>query len=132
MLKTTRVSDLSGSDKEVEEVTFALAGQSYALDLTDKERAEFLKAFERYTSCATPVSATTSSRGAEKAKAEKIGPTQAQLMREWAKANGVPLPAKGVVPKEVRELYRAATAKDTDAAPTQQETVAKVEVRRRP
>ncbi|SHG13107.1 Lsr2 protein [Jatrophihabitans endophyticus] len=110
--KTITVSDLSGVTDGVETISFALAGQAYTLDLTAKEREEFLKAFERYTAVATPAAHT---RGASKPKAEKSGPTQAQLMREWAKANGVELPAKGVVPKEVRAQYREAMAKDGDA-----------------
>lgn len=101
----TYVSDLSGAeitDNDTPTVTFALDGQEFAIDLSDKEQEKFRKIFEPYVAVATK---GKKERGGKKVAAS--GPAAADI-RAWANANNIEIPERGRIPSEVRDAYNAA------------------------
>lgn len=105
------VDDLDGS-KAVETVPFALDGKNYAIDLSKKNAVALRKAFEPYVEKGHKVKSSarktaTTSRRRRKADTDGSGGPSAAEVREWAAANGIEVPARGRLPKEVREQYDA-------------------------
>ena len=100
---TIRVSDLSG-EQGAETFTFEVDGVKYAIDLTGPEaetvRSQFAPLIEK------------SKRIGGRRPATKAGalPTEASLIREWCEREGIEVPAKGRIPKSLREQYYAAQA----------------------
>lgn len=98
-------SDLSETEisGDYSPVPFAFDGVFYEIDLTDAEKAEFRKAFQKYIDAARLVSRPTSSprKGASKSDAKAV--------RAWAAENDVDVPPRGRIPASVREQYEAAT-----------------------
>lgn len=88
-----------------ETVTFGLDGRVYEIDLSEKNAKAIRKTFEPWVSSARRVShrrtaAATSTRvdtGVDNA-----------AVRAWAASNGIELSARGRLPKDVVEQYRAA------------------------
>ena len=100
---TIRVSDLSG-EQGAETFTFEVDGVKYAIDLTGPEaetvRSQFAPLIEK------------SKRIGGRRPATKGGalPSEASLIREWCEREGIEVPAKGRIPKSLREQYYAAQA----------------------
>lgn len=98
------VSDLSGNEgDDVATVEFGLDGVSYEIDLTEKEQEKFRDVLSKYVGAGRAV------KGARKrgAAAKSSGPSP-KVIREWAQANGYDVPARGRIPEDVREAYKAA------------------------
>ena len=100
---TIRVSDLSG-EQGAETFAYEVDGVKYAIDLTGPEaetvRAQFAPLIEK------------SKRIGGRRPAAKGGalPSEASLIREWCEREGIEVPAKGRIPKSLREQYYAARA----------------------
>lgn len=98
--------DLTGDDipsGKGETVTFALDGQTYEIDLNNKNAGVLRKALSPYVSAGRRV---TTSRGA-KVRRTQVGP-DAKTIKEWARANGYEVAGRGRVPNEIREAFAAA------------------------
>lgn len=101
------VSDLSDkpiTDNDAPTVTFGYDGNDYEIDLTTQEAEKFHNLIAPYISNGRKVS-KSSKRGGK--KAVQNGATAADI-RAWAEQNGMPVPARGRIPAEVREAYDAA------------------------
>ena len=113
MKKTTvqLLDDLDGSVIENgsgASIAFAFEGDSYEIDLSDKNLAEFRAALKPYADVAqrvgyVPAKARTSS-GAKSDRAEL------QAVRAWAAANGIQVSDRGRIAATVREAYSSAQA----------------------
>lgn len=101
-----------GDAEAVETVTFTVEGQSYECELCDAHLTEFREAMEIWSS---------HSRGAGRARSGQSAPgrggrrrtggsggTSTAEVREWARANGIPVSARGRVPAELHAQYEAA------------------------
>ena len=97
---TIRVSDLSG-EQGAETFAYEVDGVKYAIDLTGPEaetvRAQFASLIEKSKRVG----------GRRPAKGAAL-PSEASLIRDWAARNGIECPAKGRIPKGVRDAYYAA------------------------
>lgn len=116
-------SDLSGGADAVT-VEFGWAGRSYEIDVTEGERAELEGVLAPYVRAGRLV---TSGRGGRRAAAAAAGARGAErsvrsgpepsVVRAWAGANGVEVPARGRIPVRVVEAYLAAENGGTSDRP---------------
>lgn len=94
-------SDLSGEEigESAETLSFSLAGMSYEIDLTAKERAEFEQALAKYIESARPAS--------DRSTGTTGGPDP-KVVRAWAIENGHEVPKRGRIPKAIVESFQTA------------------------
>lgn len=95
------IDDLDGGEAE-ETVRFGLDGTSYEIDLSSSHAQELRDALAAYVSAA---------RRESQSKPRPSSPPrnqEAAQIREWAKANGYNVSARGRVNSEIIEAYRAA------------------------
>lgn len=85
-------------------VTFAYAGASYEIDLSDANRAALEEALAPYVGAARKVSG---GRRSAAAKRRATG-ASANEIRSWALAQGMEVSARGRVANDVREAYENA------------------------
>lgn len=97
------VSDLSGGEAD-ETVTFALDNTTYELDLTNKEADKFRGLFQDYIAVARKVSGGRGRKSSTGSKSDY----DAKAVRQWATDNGLDVPARGRIPGEIVEQYKAA------------------------
>ncbi|MGW4928611.1 histone-like nucleoid-structuring protein Lsr2 [Agromyces sp. NPDC004153] len=105
MAKKTVVSlidDIDGSEA-VETLAFAFDGTNYEIDLSKSNAKAFRKAIQPYVDAGRK--ATT--RSARRTSSSGTNPRD---IRAWAAANGVDVPARGRIPANVQEQYRAANS----------------------
>ncbi|WP_141014214.1 histone-like nucleoid-structuring protein Lsr2 [Nocardioides sambongensis] len=105
MARTTHVvisDDMDGSD-DAQEVSFALQGTSYTIDLTAKNFAKLEKALAPFIENAQRVPASKRAR-----RPSANGQSKSAKVRSWAKDNGYEVPNRGRVPQAVVEAYDAA------------------------
>ena len=97
-------SDLS--EKEIDDyspLSFAFDGNSYEIDLTDQEKAEFEKAMQKYVAAARSV-ATRSAAAKKRSNGSGHDP---KVVRAWAVGNDIDVPARGRIPASVLAAYAA-------------------------
>lgn len=96
------VDDIDGSDA-VETVAFSLDGADYEIDLNAAHAKEMRGELKTWVSHARKAKRAggTRRRGAGRSASE------APQIREWARQNGVDVPARGRIPADVVERYHA-------------------------
>jgi hypothetical protein len=109
---TQLISDLSGDDIDEgrgETVEFAYRGNSYTIDLTDKEAAGFDRAMAMYIEHATKVGGVRQ-RPAASAKASGAGRSKDELqnVRTWARENGYQVSERGRIKADIVAAYHSA------------------------
>jgi len=98
------VDDIDGS-KADESVTFALDGVNYEIDLTNEHASQLRDDLAKWVGSARKVS----SRGpARSARSPRRSSSDADTIRQWARANGHKISDRGRIPQSVREAYEAA------------------------
>jgi hypothetical protein len=106
-LITTLVDDIDGTEA-AETVTFALDGESYEIDLSDRNAKELRKSLGHWTD-----RARTSGRPARIRKhLAAVGDSRSAEIRAWAHSNGHDVPARGRIPQRVVTAFDAATKGD--------------------
>lgn len=95
-------SDLSG-DSPAQTVSFSFDGRSYEIDLTDLEKIELRDALTRYIDH----SQVKVGRKQTRPVRTQVGASTATI-RAWAQSQGLNVPARGRMPKDVVEKYEAA------------------------
>ncbi len=99
------IDDLDGSEA-VETIIFALNGQSYEIDLGEKNAGKFRKALAPF------VEAGRKQGGAKRAKTRapvRSGDYPSPVdVRAWASSQGIEVAARGRVPADVISKYQAA------------------------
>lgn len=93
--------DVDGSPAE-EQISFALEGSEYEIDLSAKNAEALRTALAPWVGHARKITRRKS------AKASGSGASAGEI-REWAAANGVEVNARGRVPAEVREAFANAS-----------------------
>ena len=107
------VDDIDGSDA-TQTVAFGLDGASYEIDLNDENASALRDALAPYVGHGRTVGRGGSGggrrggRASTAASASAAGGASAKDVREWARANGHDVPARGRIPADVREAYDAA------------------------
>lgn len=112
VLLTCDVHD--GTAEAAETVAFTVEGQSFECELCEPHLLEFREAMEIWSSHARPAgggrggrSAGRASRGGARRSGTADGPTSSEV-REWARAQGLEVSARGRVPAELHAAYEAA------------------------
>jgi hypothetical protein len=100
------VDDLDGTEA-VESVRLGWNGQWRQLELSEKNLAALSKAIDRYWDVGRPV------RGDAAAPRRRSGAGTSgrdpRAIRVWAADNGIAVPARGRIPREIEERYNEAT-----------------------
>jgi hypothetical protein len=94
--------DLSGGPAD-ETISFALDGNAYEIDLSTDNAAELRTAFQCYIDAGRRVARQST----DATKARTSG-TDARSIRDWARAQGIPVPARGRLPSSVLHAFHAA------------------------
>lgn len=97
--KKILVSDLSGSEEDVETITFAFRGTVYSIDLTSDEVQELSDLLDPYIDAAGATAASASATS---------GSPDPAAVRAWALDEGYEVAPKGRVPFEIVRLYTEA------------------------
>ena len=85
-------------------MTLGWGREQWELDLCPTHNAELSSQFDTWTAKARRASGGRSNR----ARAKSFGTTDANAVREWAKANGYKVGEKGRIAADVRQAYEAA------------------------
>lgn len=93
------IDDIDGSPAK-ETVRFAIGPNSFEIDLKEQHLEEFDKDMAKWVQHARALPARRGEAGAA-----TDGVNDAPLIRAWAKAEGVPVSARGRIPDAVRERY---------------------------
>lgn len=107
---TQLISDVSGeeiTDGDGETVVFAYRGTSYTIDLTTQEAADFDAAMNTWIEHAT-VQGRGRRNGSTTGGTRSTKTSDARAIRDWAREQGLDVPARGRIPAEVRAQYEAA------------------------
>jgi hypothetical protein len=103
------IDDLDGSDAS-NTVTFALDGRSYEIDLSEDNAAKLRDALAPFVDAARKSGGR--GRARSQTRAEKSAPSnreETHAIREWARAHGHKVNARGRISKSVMEAYQAAS-----------------------
>ncbi len=96
-------------DGDGQTVRFGLDGTAYELDLTNENADEMREALARYVEAARKTGsdrpARARSTGRSRSSKSDVSPV---AVREWAKANGIEVSARGRIPQSVVEQFKAA------------------------
>jgi len=106
---TKLIDDLDGTEA-AETVLFSLDGESYEIDLNDKNAAALRKALERYLAVAR--SGNLGRGGTPRRRRSRSfrtgGDVDPRLVRAWANESGISMSTRGRLPTEVLDQYKAA------------------------
>lgn len=96
------IDDIDGTDAEGT-TTFALDGTSYEIDLSGKNREKLEKALAPYLTKARAVRAERPARLRRGAatRTRAMSREQSADIRQWAKANGLPVSERGHEPSRI-------------------------------
>lgn len=98
------VDDLNGEDA-AETVVFGLDGQSYEIDLTELNAKELREGLAAFVHNGRKVRVQTTGRRSTPTPRRELDLTD---VRDWARANGEEVSARGRVAEKILKLYREA------------------------
>ena len=101
--------DLDGKPA-AETVAFGLDGRVFEIDLSEKNAKALRKTLEPWVTSARRVSGRTPNARTAQSSAPRRVETgvDSAAVRAWAASNGIEVSARGRLPKDVVEQYRAA------------------------
>lgn len=123
---TRLIDDLDGGDAE-ETVSFAFDGNSYEIDLSGSNAAEFRKLMDRYLHAGTRIGRfganaqlipTRPTRGSA-AASSTLNREMNTKIREWAARNGFQVSERGRIPTHVVDAFHDAGGRDHTARDVQ-------------
>jgi Lsr2 len=106
MAKTTVVTvtdDIDGSEG-AGTVAFSFDGQSYEIDLSDKNRKKFMKGLQPFIDSSRRVAR----QGAPRSVRGRTSRKDSSAIRAWAAEQGLAVSERGRIPAAVAEKYEAA------------------------
>ncbi|MER6506371.1 Lsr2 family protein [Nonomuraea sp. NPDC048881] len=103
------IDDVDGGEAH-ETVVFALDGSSYEIDLHEEKADALRKALAPFIVKARPVRVDRGGRGRRAAVtgSRALSREKSSEIRQWAKANGLPVSERGRIAASVVEKYEAA------------------------
>ncbi|MEV4236660.1 MULTISPECIES: Lsr2 family protein [unclassified Nocardia] len=104
----TLVDDFDGKSAAEETVAFALDGVEYEIDLSTTNAGQLRGIFEPWTSNARKLGRTSRSKSQASRTAHDRARTVA--IRDWARAKGIAVSARGRISAEVAQAYEKANA----------------------
>ncbi|NIL75361.1 Lsr2 family protein [Rhodococcus sp. B10] len=92
-----------------EHIAFSVNGVDYEIDLSDKNAKEFHRKLNYYIDHSARVGGKRTKKSVGTATAGgKRAANQTKAIREWAKANGYAISARGRIPADVENAFDAA------------------------
>jgi hypothetical protein len=98
------IDDVDGSEATTT-IRIGWNGQWRELDLNDRNAAAADRALEKYWNAGRPVKEAAGTRTRSTVRSKSRDP---RAIRVWAAENGIAVPARGRIPREVEEKYDAA------------------------
>jgi hypothetical protein len=98
---TTLQDDIDGSDA-TQTVRFALDGVEYEIDVSDRNANRLRNSLSEFTAHGRRVGGR---RGRQPASSSDV---DTKAVRKWAEANGIEINARGRIPTDVVERFKAA------------------------
>ncbi|TDB90900.1 Lsr2 family protein [Actinomadura sp. KC216] len=105
-IKTLLLDDIDGSEAK-ETITFSLDGESFEIDLNDKNAAKLRKALHPFMEKGRRQKATRRPAGTSKPDASR---ERNQEIRQWAKDKGIKVNERGRIPIHIVQRYEAANS----------------------
>ena len=106
------IDDLDGTEivEDGQSISFSVNGVDYSIDLGPANVEKFEAALAPFVEHGQRVGGRRSSRGGSSATSTKspAGKVDSRAVRAWAQSNGIELSARGRIPADVVEKYRAA------------------------
>src|SRR5215212_9733336 len=102
----TELTDDTNGKPADETVTFGLDGRDFEIDLTSKNATALRKAFDTYIQHGRRVGGRRG-RGGAPAPRTASSDVDTKAVRQWASENGYTISARGRIPGDVVEAYRA-------------------------
>lgn len=100
------LDDIDGT-LAAETMTFSIDGRSYEIDLSERNAAKLRKALEPFTAKARTSGSERPPRS-RVTTVPAVGQSRHALIRAWAAAEGLTVPARGRIPQSVVTAYDAA------------------------
>ncbi len=103
------VDDMDGkvlAEGEGETISFAIDGATYELDLSRKNGDKFRGLFQDFIAAGRR-SGGRARRGATTSTVSSTRDYDPKAVRKWAESNKVDIPARGRIPRDILERYRA-------------------------
>lgn len=104
-VQITLIDDVTGEPAQ-ETVSFGLDGSNYEIDLTTENAVELRASIAKWVKSARRVAATRG--GARRGRSVRHSGSNANAVREWARANGYTVSERGRISAEVQRAYDAA------------------------
>lgn len=95
-------SDLSGA-KEAATVTFGIKGTWYEIDLTDQEEGSLAEVLNTYVQAGRKAT----NKAEKKRDVPETTVEQRDIIRQWAKSEGLEVMERGRIPKKITAMYIA-------------------------
>lgn len=105
------VDDLDGrvlDEGEGQTIEFAYRGKKYTIDLSKANADQFDSAIEKFIAAAAPLRYGGATRRQPGGGPAKSGKEQAQVVRDWLRAQGHQVSERGRIKRELMDLYAAA------------------------
>jgi hypothetical protein len=105
------VDDLDGTQlnqDDAEQVSFAIDGVSYVIDLSTSNAETLRESLRRYTDAARRADTAARATGRSSRKESSTKRTDLDQVRAWANANDRPVSTRGRISAAVLEAYDAA------------------------
>jgi nucleoid-associated protein Lsr2 len=99
------VDDLDGTEA-AESVRLGWNGQWRQLELSEKNLAALSRAIDRFWDAGRPMK---SGAGGGRRRSTTVGGRDPRAIRVWAAENGIAVPSRGRIPRDVEDRYNAAT-----------------------
>lgn len=108
--RTLLLDDMDGSEQGVETYYFynPTDGKFYEIDLSEKNGKTLTNTISKYAAKGREVSRLVFNANAvihDKTSGKSSSDSDAAVVREWAKNEGMQVPERGRIPEEIREAY---------------------------
>ena len=98
------VDDLTGTDDDVQAVSFTISGMTYTLDLGVASRTRLAEVLQPFIDHARANKANRDRR-TKRANNSATNPGEVAALRHWARANGYEIGDRGRIPANIRDAY---------------------------
>lgn len=103
----TLVDDYDGESKADETVFFAIDGNEYEIDLSNKNAGKLRESMEKWTEKARKVGRSSKRKVTPGGRTRPaVDREESTAIREWARAQGHQVSSRGRIPAEIVEAYQ--------------------------
>ena len=107
-VEVTLIDDLDGGKADTV-VRFSLDGKNYEIDLSTTNAEKFRASLAKYIEAARKTGTAKGAGRSGRPKVADAGPSTAEV-REWAKSQGIQVPDRGRLSKELMVQFQEAKA----------------------